>query len=181
MLKMGIPLGAVEQALQKEGKDRSIASMDPNKPLAYQIKEKEEEVKKAEPVALKDDPEYSKFFNVCHIYCINCLFISITLNNYCLLQMLKMGVPLPAVKQALVKEGKDPSIIDMDPEKPFTKAVPLKEDPEYAKFFKVRWLIFYFWLTNSNTRELITCVSIFQDAQNGHSSTGCQASTSERR
>ena len=33
--------------------------------------------------------------------------------------MLKMGIPLPAVKQALQKEGKDPSIIDMDPEKPF--------------------------------------------------------------
>ena len=64
MLKMGIPLGAVEQALQKEGKDRSIASMDPNKSYASQMKEKEEEAKKAAPVALKDDPEYSKFFKV---------------------------------------------------------------------------------------------------------------------
>lgn len=52
--------------------------------------------------------------------------------------MLKMGIPLPAVKQALVKEGKDPSIIDMDPDKPFAKEVLLKDDPEYSKFFQVR-------------------------------------------
>lgn len=35
-----------------------------------------------------------------------------------LYEMLKMGIPLPAIKQALMKEDKDPSIIDMDPEKP---------------------------------------------------------------
>jgi hypothetical protein len=52
--------------------------------------------------------------------------------------MLKMGIPLPAVKQALVKEGKDPGIIDMDPDKPLTKEVPLKDDSEYSKFFQVR-------------------------------------------
>ena len=54
-----------------------------------------------------------------------------------------MGIPLPAVKQALMKEGKDPSIIDMDPEKPFVKPVPLKDDPEYSKFFKVREYILF--------------------------------------
>jgi hypothetical protein len=61
--------------------------------------------------------------------------------------MLKMGIPLPAVKQALQKEGKDPSIIDLDPEKSYSSQttnkterkaeVALKDDPEYAKFFKV--------------------------------------------
>ena len=65
MLRMGIPLGAVEQALQKEGKDKSIASMDPNISYASQIKEKEEEANsKTDAVPLKDDPEYSKFFKV---------------------------------------------------------------------------------------------------------------------
>ena len=70
MLKMGIPLGAVEQALQKEGKDRSIASMDPNKSYASQIKEKENESSsKADDVPLKDHPEYAKFFKVsCFVY-----------------------------------------------------------------------------------------------------------------
>lgn len=51
--------------------------------------------------------------------------------------MLKMGIPLPAVKQALMKEGKDPGIIDMDPDKPLVEAVPLKDCPEYSKFFRV--------------------------------------------
>lgn len=65
MLKMGIPLGAVEQALQKEGKDRSIASMDPNKSYSSQIKPKMAEgTSQAEALPLKDDPEYSKFFKV---------------------------------------------------------------------------------------------------------------------
>ena len=65
MLKMGIPLGAVEQALQKEGKDKRIASMDPNKSYASQIKvEEEEATSKADAAPLKDDPEYSKFFKV---------------------------------------------------------------------------------------------------------------------
>jgi hypothetical protein len=61
--------------------------------------------------------------------------------------MLKMGIPLGAVKQALQKEGKDPSIIDLDPEKSYSSQMkdanadaaelPIKDDPEYAKFFKV--------------------------------------------
>jgi hypothetical protein len=35
--------------------------------------------------------------------------------------MQRMGVPIPAVKQALQKEGKDPNIIDMDPERPLSQ------------------------------------------------------------
>ncbi|KAL3782204.1 hypothetical protein HJC23_001024 [Cyclotella cryptica] len=122
MLKMGIPLGAVEQALQKEGKDKSIASMDPEKSYSSQIQNKAPN--KAD-VPLKDDPEYAKFF-----------------------KMQRMGIPIPAVRQALQKEGKDPNIIDMDPEKPYASQikdkapnmadVPLKDDPEYAKFFKMQ-------------------------------------------
>ena len=55
-----------------------------------------------------------------------------------------MGIPTGAVRQALQKEGMDPNIIDMDPEKSYASQVrkedvdmdpPLKE--EYAKFFKV--------------------------------------------
>jgi len=61
MLKMGIPLGAVEQALQKEGKDKSIASMDPEKSYSSQITDKPPN--KAD-VPLKDDPAYAKFFKV---------------------------------------------------------------------------------------------------------------------
>lgn len=58
MLKMGIPVGAVRQALQKEGKDPSIATMDPNISYASQSV-----IIKPE-VPLKDDPDYAKFFKV---------------------------------------------------------------------------------------------------------------------
>ena len=54
-----------------------------------------------------------------------------------------MGIPPGAVQNALKKEGKDPEIINMDPEKSYASQVkkedtdpPIKE--EYAKFFKVR-------------------------------------------
>jgi hypothetical protein len=59
-----------------------------------------------------------------------------------------MGLSLGAVRQALQKEGKDPNIIDMDPEKSYASQVkdggvkkdagpPLKDDPEFRKNFKV--------------------------------------------
>lgn len=54
------------------------------------------------------------------------------------------------MRQALQKEGKDPNIVDMDPEKSHANQVkgkgggdekpagpPLEDDPEYTKFFKV--------------------------------------------
>jgi hypothetical protein len=97
MLKMGIPLGAVRQALQKEGKDPDIADMDPNLSLSSQQKAKPKEPEKPADPPLKDDPEYMKFFT-----------------------MLKMGIPVGAVQNALKKEGKDPEIINMDPERPLS-------------------------------------------------------------
>ena len=65
---MGIPSGAVRQALQKEGKDPNIVDMDPEKSYASQVKkDKVKEEKKdsaAKGPALKDDPEYTKFFKM---------------------------------------------------------------------------------------------------------------------
>ena len=60
---MGIPIGAVRQALQKEGKDPNIVDMDSEKSYASQVK-KEEKVEEDTGPALKDDPEYAKFFKV---------------------------------------------------------------------------------------------------------------------
>ncbi len=97
MLKMGIPLGAVRQALQKEGKDPDIAEMDPNKSLSSQQKAKSKQPEEPSDPPLKEDPEYMKFF-----------------------KMLKMGIPVGAVQNALKKEGKDPEIINMDPTKPLS-------------------------------------------------------------
>ncbi|EJK49528.1 hypothetical protein THAOC_31592 [Thalassiosira oceanica] len=108
---MGIPKGAVRQALQKEGKDPDVATMDPNKSYASQAKPKVED-----GPPLKDDPEYVKFF-----------------------KMLKMMIPEGAVRQAIQKEGKDVSILEMDPNKSYASqkstqkevGPPLKDDPEY--------------------------------------------------
>jgi len=52
-----------------------------------------------------------------------------------------------AAKQACVRDGKDPSVMDLDPEKSLasqTEGVksndsgpPLRDDPEYAKYWKM--------------------------------------------
>ena len=58
--------------------------------------------------------------------------------------MLKMGLPMGAAKQACIRDGKDPSIMDLDPEKSLASQTggggavadsgpPLKDDPDYAK------------------------------------------------
>jgi hypothetical protein len=59
---MGLPTGAVRQALQKEGKDPDIVDMDPEKSYASQIKAGGVEKKDGPP--LQDDPEFSKYFKV---------------------------------------------------------------------------------------------------------------------
>lgn len=62
-LKMGIPIDAVRHALQKEGKDPKIIDMDPSKSYDSQTHGFITNAKVASP-ALKDDPEFSKFFKV---------------------------------------------------------------------------------------------------------------------
>lgn len=76
MLRMGVPSGAVEQALKKEGKYPGIAGMDPNKSSASQAKQKVKE-----SPSLKEDPKYTKFFKVCLVFT-TCLPISSCLCQY---------------------------------------------------------------------------------------------------
>jgi hypothetical protein len=59
---MGLPIGAVRQALQKEGKDPNIVEMDPEKSYASQVKSGG--VEKNDGPLLKDDPEFIKYFKV---------------------------------------------------------------------------------------------------------------------
>ena len=56
--------------------------------------------------------------------------------------MLKMGLPVDAVKNALLRDQKDPSIMDLDHSRSLKSqtnklvidtGVPLKDDPEFAK------------------------------------------------
>mmetsp|Transcript_7630 Transcript_7630/g.18798 ORF Transcript_7630/g.18798 Transcript_7630/m.18798 type:complete len:1319 (+) Transcript_7630:555-4511(+) len=62
--------------------------------------------------ALKDDPKFERYF-----------------------RMLKMGLPLDVAKHAMVRDGLDPSVLDMDPNK--SVGLPLKDDPKYSKYFKM--------------------------------------------
>jgi hypothetical protein len=65
--------------------------------------------------------------------------------------MLKMGLPMDAVKHALQRDGKDPSVMDLDPNKSVKSQMggadneedtgpAIKDDPEYEK---VRDIILY--------------------------------------
>ena len=56
--------------------------------------------------------------------------------------MLKMGLPLDAVKHSMQRDGKDPRILDLDHNKSVKSQLegdseddgpPLKDDPEYSK------------------------------------------------
>ena len=125
MLKVGLPVDAVKHALKKDGKDPSIMDLNPNKSLKSQTKSKEKDGEGGNDPALKDDPEYVKYF-----------------------KMLKMGLPMGAVQHAMKRDGKDPSIMDLDPNKSVKSQMKseeeeedtgpaLKDDPEYVKYFKM--------------------------------------------
>ncbi|KAL3919028.1 MAG: hypothetical protein SGILL_003960, partial [Bacillariaceae sp.] len=62
--------------------------------------------------ALKDDPKFERYF-----------------------RMLKMGLPSEVAKHAMIRDGLDPSVLDLDPNKPI--GVPLKADPKFEKYFKM--------------------------------------------
>lgn len=93
MLAMNLPMGAVKNALARDGKDPAIMDLDPSKSVKSQLGGESAEEKDT-GIALKDDPEYAKYF-----------------------KMEKMGLPRDAVKNALVRDGKDPGIMDLDPNK----------------------------------------------------------------
>ena len=87
MRKMGLPDGAIRNAMERDGVDSSIIDLDPDKSLQSQLGSKADE----NDVSLKDDPEWSKYF-----------------------KMINMGLPLGAVKNAVQRDGKDPSVLDLD-------------------------------------------------------------------
>ena len=91
MLKCGLPIEAVKNALSRDGKDPQIMDLDPEKSLGVQ---RHGSIERDTGVPLKDDLEYQKYF-----------------------RMLRMGLPLEAVKNALTRDGKDAAVMDMDPTK----------------------------------------------------------------
>jgi len=58
MLKVGMPKEKVRQALERDGKDQTVADMDPDKTYASQVRSAV-----SEP-PLSEDEEYAKFFKV---------------------------------------------------------------------------------------------------------------------
>ena len=61
-------MGAVQNAMQRDGVDPSIMDLDHEKSVASQLnKEEEELVDKGPP--LKDDPTYSKYFKMLKMVC----------------------------------------------------------------------------------------------------------------
>lgn len=69
-------------------------------------------------IALKNDPLYSKYF-----------------------KMLKMGLPMEAVKHSMTRDGLNPDIMDRNHNLPAeadsSTGIPRKEDPRYQKYFKM--------------------------------------------
>jgi hypothetical protein len=120
MIKMGLPNDVVKHALKRDGKDPSIMDLDHNKSLKSQRAPPKVEGDTGPP--LKDDEEYNKYF-----------------------KMLKMGLPMDAVKHSVKRDGKDPTVMDLDPNKSLKSqrggdgddGPPLKEHPDYEKYFKM--------------------------------------------
>lgn len=124
MMKMGLPEGAIRNAMARDGLDASVLDLDPNKSLRSQIKSDEV---KDDGIPIKDDPNFQKYF-----------------------KMLKMGLPHGAVRNAMDRDGADASILDLDPEKslksqrngPSTvdavdEDIPIRDDPAFQKYFKM--------------------------------------------
>ncbi|GLD93157.1 hypothetical protein PINS_up001749 [Pythium insidiosum] len=139
LLAMGAPLEAVKAKMRQAGVDPALLDKPPSAapapapapasasptPAATTVSSA------AGPRKVKDDPDYAKFF-----------------------KLLSMGAPPPAVKAKMTQAGLNPSLLDTpDAELPGTsateattpspppaataKATLVKDDPEYAKFFKL--------------------------------------------
>ena len=109
--------------------------MDPEKSVKSELK-KEEEVDDGPP--LKEDAKYIKYF-----------------------KMMKMGLPKDAVQHAMARDQLDPAILDMDLEKSLKSQTvesastgpPLKEDPKYAKYFKMLKMVRLFFVISLNMKD----------------------------
>ncbi|KAL7552298.1 hypothetical protein ACHAWF_015542 [Thalassiosira exigua] len=119
MMKMGLPKDAAQHAMIRDQLDPKILDLDPEKSLKSQVGSEE-------GPPLKDNPKYAKYF-----------------------KMLKMGLPMGAVKNALTRDGLDPAIMDLDHDKPVDsqldakkkgvlKGFSLKKKPKFRRK-KVYW------------------------------------------
>ena len=105
MKSVGLPDGAIMNAMSRDGVDPKALDLDWDK--NYEAQTQPSGTSTVDTVdsgpPLKDDPEYSKYF-----------------------KMLSVGLPPPAVQNAMSRDGKDPKILDLDPNK--SVASQLKTD-----------------------------------------------------
>jgi len=101
MLATGASFETLEQLALKEGKDPDVLELDPSRSLASQTDTLKKEKKKSharpnkEPPLLKDDPRYSRYF-----------------------EMLRTGIPVQSVKGYMAIDGRETSVLDLDPTLP---------------------------------------------------------------
>ena len=57
-------MGAVKNAMQRDGENPSIMDMDPEKSVASQLQEEEDEDILDDGPPLKEDPKYTKYFKM---------------------------------------------------------------------------------------------------------------------
>jgi hypothetical protein len=136
-------MGAVQNALLRDGKDPKIMELNPDESLKSQLKAAE--VSDNDP-PLNEDPEYQKYF-----------------------KMLKMGLPMGAVQNALIRDGKDPRILlsDSKASSALTKAsrpqTNVKNSTQALKKPKVRRKKIY-WNSLDETKILAGSIwSLSQD------------------
>ncbi|KAL7565228.1 hypothetical protein ACA910_016565 [Epithemia clementina (nom. ined.)] len=112
MKSVGLPDGAIMNAMSRDGVDPKAIDLDWDKNYESQTQPAGASAEADTGPPLKDDPEYEKYF-----------------------KMLAVGLPPPAVQNAMSRDGKDPKILDLDPNKsvasqlkaPASKKAPAKK------------------------------------------------------
>lgn len=115
LLSMGAPTESVKAKIRMAGLNPDLLDTpDENMPIPKAVPAAEP------PVKVKDDPNYVKFF-----------------------KLLSMGAPAESVKAKMRMAGLNPDLLDTPeamvapPTVEATPPVKVKDDPEYAKFFKL--------------------------------------------
>jgi hypothetical protein len=126
MLKIGLPAAAVKQKMQSEGVEPDMLDRPADEKIPLNDAPASAAAPAVEKVALSEHPKYAKYF-----------------------KMLKVGLPLAAVKLKAEAEGLDASMLERDPAElvPVQDAPPaaaaevekvaVSQHPKYAKFFKM--------------------------------------------
>lgn len=122
MKSVGLPDGAILNAMARDDVDGSILGLDWEKNYEAQTAPTGGCAEESPP--MKNDPKFKKYW-----------------------KMKTVGLPEGAIRNAMTKDGLDPSLFDLDWEKslasqqggqpPPDTGPPLKDDPEFTKYFRM--------------------------------------------